>query len=281
MPLRAHLPLGRDGKRGMLVHLFCITVQTRINACSHSSIFSAITFFEASFLPVSYRSLKYTLLYSHSFFSPDSSASQYPCLHPGCSYIGAHANDLTPHTKKHHAPIPNFLYRTHNWRCRADALMRNPHLRIHPNRQHVETSLLINQPSRSCSLEKTARSANQVIAISAPATAQFSPIQLIPQQPWLPFSETPRWPYSEQYTILQKSLRLRFRRLVKLIRTCHILIFLGFLTILGSLAPALWRSVARNDIQGGFSLAQYILGVGVFVIGCMVAIHSRTCTCWQ
>lgn len=62
---------------------------------------------------------------------------------------------------------------------------------------------------------------------------------------------------------------------------CHSLILLGFLTILGSLVPALWRSVARNDIQGGFSLAKYILGVGVFIIGCVVAIHSRTCTCWQ
>lgn len=64
-------------------------------------------------------------------------------------------------------------------------------------------------------------------------------------------------------------------------QTCYVLIFLGVLTIIGSLIPAIWRSVTRNDIQGGFSLAQYILGVGVFVIGFIVAIHSRTCTCWQ
>ncbi|MCJ1458337.1 hypothetical protein MMC28_008708 [Mycoblastus sanguinarius] len=64
------------------------------------------------------------------------------------------------------------------------------------------------------------------------------------------------------------------------IRPCYILIVLGFLTIVGSLAPALWRSADRDDLSGGFSLGQYILGVGVFVIGCAVAIHSKTCTCW-
>ena len=51
-------------------------------------------------LPVSHRRPKSTLPCSHSFFIPDSSASQYPCLRTGCSYIGAHANDLIPHTKK-------------------------------------------------------------------------------------------------------------------------------------------------------------------------------------
>ena len=65
------------------------------------------------------------------------------------------------------------------------------------------------------------------------------------------------------------------------IRPCYVLIFLGLLTIVGSLVPALWRSISHNDISGGFSLAQYILGVGVFVIGCVVAIHSRTCNCWS
>ncbi len=65
------------------------------------------------------------------------------------------------------------------------------------------------------------------------------------------------------------------------IRPCHIIILLGLLTIVGSLVPALWRSTARNDISGGFSIAQYILAVGVFVIGGMLVIHSRTCTCWS
>ncbi len=65
------------------------------------------------------------------------------------------------------------------------------------------------------------------------------------------------------------------------IRPCHIIILLGLLTIVGSLAPAFWRSIARNDISGGFSIAQYILAVGVFVIGGMLVIHSKTCTCWS
>lgn len=64
-------------------------------------------------------------------------------------------------------------------------------------------------------------------------------------------------------------------------RPCHVLIALGVLTIIGSLAPALWRSTKRDDLSGGFSLGQYILAVGVFAVGCMVAVHSKTCTCWQ
>ena len=71
------------------------------------------------------------------------------------------------------------------------------------------------------------------------------------------------------------------RRYRRKIRPCYILIALGVLTIVGSLTPALWRSIDRDDLSGGFTLAQYILGVGVFVVGPMVAIHSKTCTCWQ
>ena len=70
----------------------------------------------------------------------------------------------------------------------------------------------------------------------------------------------------------------RFRRKI---RPCYVLLALGVLTIVGSLTPALWRSMDRDDLSGGFTLAQYILGVGVFVVGPIVAIHSKTCTCWQ
>ena len=62
---------------------------------------------------------------------------------------------------------------------------------------------------------------------------------------------------------------------------CYLLIFLGLLTVIGSLVPGLWQSNSRNDLSGGFSLAQYILGVGIFVVGSMVAIHSKTCECWK
>ena len=65
------------------------------------------------------------------------------------------------------------------------------------------------------------------------------------------------------------------------IRPCHILLFLGALTIVGSLTFALWRAVEFDDLSGGFTLAQYILGVGVFVTGSMTAIHSKNCTCWR
>ncbi len=65
------------------------------------------------------------------------------------------------------------------------------------------------------------------------------------------------------------------------IRPCHIIILLGLLTIVSSLVPAFWRSTARNDISGGFSIAQYILAVGVFIVGGILVVHSKTCTCWS
>lgn len=150
--------------------------------------------------------------------------------------------------------------------------MRNPRLRIHPYRQHVQTSLLSDHSSKSYPPEETQRLTDQFRAGTSSPTARLAGIRLEPQHAWLPISEHARF---------RQSLRSRYRRFVDRIRTCHILILLGFLTFLGSLVPALWRSIAHNDIQGGFSLAQYILGVGVFIIGCIVAIHSRTCTCWQ
>ena len=75
--------------------------------------------------------------------------------------------------------------------------------------------------------------------------------------------------------------RLDCRKAWKNMRTCYVLIFFGLLTIIGSLLPALWRSIHSHDVSGGFNLAQYTLAVGVFVIGCVVAIHSRKCTCWS
>lgn len=62
---------------------------------------------------------------------------------------------------------------------------------------------------------------------------------------------------------------------------CYLLIFLGLLTVTGSLIPGLWRASSDNDLSGGFALAQYILGVGIFVVGSMVAIHSKSCECWK
>lgn len=77
------------------------------------------------------------------------------------------------------------------------------------------------------------------------------------------------------------SKRSTISRIVRRVRTCHIFILLAFFAIAGSLAPAIWRLVDRDDWSDGFSMAQYILEVGVFVVGCMAAIHSKTCTCWK
>jgi len=65
------------------------------------------------------------------------------------------------------------------------------------------------------------------------------------------------------------------------IRLGYLLVLFGALTVAGSLAPAVWRCQADHDLSGGFALAQYILRVGVFVVGNVAAIHGRSCTCWQ
>ncbi len=65
------------------------------------------------------------------------------------------------------------------------------------------------------------------------------------------------------------------------IRTCYILVALGTFSIAGSLTLALWRTISHSDFQGGFSLAQYTLAVGALIIGCVLVIHSRTCSCWS
>ena len=70
-------------------------------------------------------------------------------------------------------------------------------------------------------------------------------------------------------------------RICSSIRTCYILIALAIFSIAGSLAPALWRSINHSDIQGGFSIAQYVLAVGALIIGCVLVLHSRTCSCWS
>ena len=65
------------------------------------------------------------------------------------------------------------------------------------------------------------------------------------------------------------------------IRTCYTLVALGIFSIAGSLTLALWRTINDSDIQGGFTLAQYILAVGALIIGCVLVLHGRTCSCWS
>ena len=92
-------PLRWGERRGMLLHFVLTTLHSLLPLCNFpcQNPISCIASFS---LPVSHRRPKFALSCSHSFFIPNSSASQYPCLRTGCSYIGAHANDLIPHTKK-------------------------------------------------------------------------------------------------------------------------------------------------------------------------------------
>ena len=52
----------------------------------------------------------------------------------------------------------------------------------------------------------------------------------------------------------------------------------GILTIIGSLAPASWRTEALSDLSGGFGPAQYILGDGTLIVGLRAALYVKYCT---
>lgn len=102
-----------------------------------------------------------------------------------------------------------------------------------------------------------------------------------PKASWPPVQGMPSWPFHELPPPAAAIYMTSTFIVLKKIRTCYILVVLGLATIVGSLGPALWRATEYGDISGGFSLAQYILSVGVFVVGCMVAIHSKSCSSWR
>lgn len=121
----------------------------------------------------------------------------------------------------------------------------------------------------------------QPAARSLPQPGSACIVQDVEQRSIQPSAFTSGFDTPQRSLLTRVSLRLNCRKAWRNMRTCYILIFFGLLTIIGSLLPALWRSIHSNDVSGGFNLAQYTLGVGVFVIGCVVAIHSRKCDCWS
>ncbi len=65
------------------------------------------------------------------------------------------------------------------------------------------------------------------------------------------------------------------------VRTCYLLIAFGIVTIVASIGLISWRSVFRNDFSGGFSAAQYVVGVGAFIVTPITCLHITACKCWQ
>jgi len=116
---------------------------------------------------------------------------------------------------------------------------------------------------------------NQQISHCSPTATDFLGSESY-HSPWLPVEAFYETPATEI-----KSKRSTISRALLQIRTCHVLILLGAFTILASFCGALWRSVQRDDMSGGFTLASYILAVGVFIVLGMTGIHARTCVCWQ
>jgi len=116
---------------------------------------------------------------------------------------------------------------------------------------------------------------NQQISHCSPTATDFLGSESY-HSPWLPVEA-----FYEAPATVTKSKRSTISRALLQIRTCHVLILLGAFTILASFCGALWRSIQRDDMSGGFTLASYILGVGVFIVLGMTGIHARTCVCWQ
>ncbi|KAH6682864.1 hypothetical protein B0J14DRAFT_556139 [Halenospora varia] len=61
---------------------------------------------------------------------------------------------------------------------------------------------------------------------------------------------------------------------------CYTLILIDALAILSSLTLALWWSITRNDVSGGFTMAAYIVAVFGVPLGCLQIMHNKRCRCW-
>ena len=120
----------------------------------------------------------------------------------------------------------------------------------------------------------------RVQAIEAPnhSESETCPIVQDPSSFW---PEGLLCPCIGQSLLSALAIALSFGRICSSIRTCYMLVALGLFSIAGSLALALWRTIKDSDIQGGFSVAQYILAVGGMIIACVLVLHSRTCSCWS
>jgi len=71
-------------------------------------------------------------------------------------------------------------------------------------------------------------------------------------------------------------------KLAFVLQPCVVLIIFTFLAFAGSLSFAVWWSVSRNDVSGGFTIGSYIVAVIALPIGIASYQHSRSgCQCWQ
>ena len=64
-------------------------------------------------------------------------------------------------------------------------------------------------------------------------------------------------------------------------RTCVILSMVSAGAVLTSLSLALWWSMTRNDVSGGFTIGGYIVAVGCLVLYPIQYQHSKSCRCWH
>lgn len=65
------------------------------------------------------------------------------------------------------------------------------------------------------------------------------------------------------------------------LRLCHVIIAIGLLTLLVSLTIALWWSLTKNDVSGGFTMAAYIVAIVGLPLGSIQIRHNRRCKCWR
>ena len=65
------------------------------------------------------------------------------------------------------------------------------------------------------------------------------------------------------------------------LRLCHVIIAIGLLTLLISLTIALWWSLTKNDVSGGFTMAAYIVAIAGLPLGSIQIRHNRRCKCWR
>ena len=62
---------------------------------------------------------------------------------------------------------------------------------------------------------------------------------------------------------------------------CWILVLIGTMVIGGSLAVGLYYSIAKDNMDGGFTVASWMIAVGTLVLAGPVTKHYPNCRCWE
>jgi hypothetical protein len=64
-------------------------------------------------------------------------------------------------------------------------------------------------------------------------------------------------------------------------KACMVLIALSLVITMISVILAIWWSVTRDDISGGWTLGGFVVSISAIALGIAGILHRRECKCWD